>query len=183
MHHMVPSVAGPKGTLSEAELHVLQQRMHQGRLSQARRGELTFPLPIGYVWGPDGEIRLDPDEQVQAIVRLVFRKFGELRTLHGVLRYLADHGIRLGVRVREGPGKGELVWRRPNRMTLQMLLKHPLYAGACVYGRRQGDPRRRQPGRPRSGRVVVPRPTGWRSSPIGRQRTSPGRSTRPTWRS
>jgi DNA invertase Pin-like site-specific DNA recombinase len=151
---------GLKGTLSEAELHVLQQRMHQGRMSKARRGELTFPLPIGYVWGPDGEIGFDPDEQVQAVVRLVFRKFGELRTLHGVLRYLADQEIRLGVRVREGPGKGELVWRRPNRMTLQMLLKHPLYAGAYVYGRRQGDPRRRQPGRPRSGRVVV-LPTDW----------------------
>jgi DNA invertase Pin-like site-specific DNA recombinase len=151
---------GLKGTLSEAELHVLQQRMHQGRLSKARRGELTFALPIGYVWGPDGEIRFDPDEQVQAVVRLVFRQFGELRTLHGVLRYLADHEIRLGVRVREGPGKGELVWRRPNRMTLQLLLKHPLYAGAYVYGRRQGDPRRRQLGRPRSGRVVVP-PADW----------------------
>ena len=151
---------GLKGTLSEAELHVLQQRMHQGRMSKARRGELTFSLPIGYVWGPDGEIRFDPDEQAQAVVRLVFRKFGELRTLHGVLRYLADQEIRLGVRVREGPGKGELAWRRPNRMTLQMLLKHPLYAGAYVYGRRQGDPRRRQPGRPCSGRVVVP-PTDW----------------------
>src|ERR671933_201932 len=132
---------GLKGTLSEAELHVLKQRMHQGRLSKARRGELTFALPIGYVWGSDGQICFDPDEQVQAVVRLVFRKFEEVGTLHGVLRYLADHHIRLGVRVREGPGKGELVWRRPNRMTLQNLLKHPLYAGAYAYGRRQVDPR------------------------------------------
>jgi DNA invertase Pin-like site-specific DNA recombinase len=151
---------GLKGTLSEAELHVLKQRMHQGRLSKARRGELRFALPIGYVWGPDGAIQLDPDEQVRAVVRLVFRKFEELGTLHGVLRYLARHEIRLGVRVREGPGKGELVWRRPNRMTLQNLLKHPLYAGAYVYGRRQEDPRRHQPHRPRSGRVVVD-PSAW----------------------
>jgi Recombinase len=77
-----------------------------------------------------------------------------------VLRYLADHQIRLGVRVREGPAKGELAWRRPNRMTLQNLLKHPLYAGAYVSGRRQDDPRRRQPGQPRSGRVVVA-PEAW----------------------
>ncbi len=123
---------GLKGTLSEAELHVLKQRMHQGRLTKARRGQLTFPLPIGYVWGPDGAICFDPDVQVQAVVRLVFRKFTELGTLHGVLRYLADHHIRLGVRVREGPGKGELEWRRPNRMTLQNLLKNPIYAGAYV---------------------------------------------------
>lgn len=151
---------GLKGTLSEAELHVLKQRMHQGRLSKARRGELSFALPIGYVWGPDGAIGFDPDEQVQAVVRLIFRKFTELGTLHGVLRYLADHQIRLGVRVREGPGKGDLVWRRPNRMTLQNLLKHPLYAGAYVYGRRQEDPRRRRPGQARSGRVVVA-PEAW----------------------
>jgi Recombinase zinc beta ribbon domain/Recombinase len=57
--------------------------------------------------------------------------------------------------VREDPGKGELVWRRPNRATLQMMLKHPLYAGSYVYGRRQDDPRRKQPERPRTGRVVM----------------------------
>jgi hypothetical protein len=134
--------------------------MHQGRLNKAQRGELTFALPIGYVWASDGQIGFDPDEQVQAVVRLVFRKFQEVGTLHGVLRYLADHQVRLGVRVREGPGKGELVWRRPNRMTLQNLLKHPLYAGVYVYGRRQTDPRRRRPGKPSSGRVVAS-PEAW----------------------
>ena len=148
---------GLKGTLSEAELHVLKQRMHEGRRNKARRGELRFALPIGYVWSPEGTIGFDPDEQVQAVVRLVFRKFAELGTLHGVLRYLADHQIQLGIRVREGPGKGELVWRRPNRMTLQTLLKHPLYAGAYAYGRRQENPRRRRTGQRRSGRVVMTR--------------------------
>jgi hypothetical protein len=143
--------------MSEAELHILKQRMHHGRLSKARRGELSFALPVGYVWVAPGEIGLDPDEQVQATVRLVFRTFGDLGTLGGTLRYLAQHDVRLGVRVREGPGKGELVWRRPNRATLQTILKHPLYAGAYVYGRRQADPRRQQPGRPSTGRVVMDR--------------------------
>lgn len=150
---------GLKGTMSEAEIHLLKQRMHAGRLAKAQRGELSFPLPSGYVWR-EGAIAFDPDEQVQAVVRLIFQKFAELGTLGSTLRYLAANDIRLGVRVREGPGKGELVWRRPNRMTLQMLLKHPLYAGAYVYGRRQVDTRRQQPGRPRSGRVVTPR-EGW----------------------
>jgi DNA invertase Pin-like site-specific DNA recombinase len=146
---------GLKGTLSEAELHILKQRMYQGRLSKARRGELQFALPVGYVWSLTGEIQFDPDEQVRQVVWLIFRKFEELGTLGGLLRYLAHHQIQLGVRVREGPGKGELVWRRPNRATLQMMLKHPLYAGAYVYGRRQEDPRHKQPGRPRTGRVVM----------------------------
>jgi DNA invertase Pin-like site-specific DNA recombinase len=150
---------GLKGTLSEAELHVLKQRMYQGRLSKARRGELGVPLPTGYVW-QDGEIALDPDEQVRTVVRLVFEKFTELGTLGGVLRYLARHEVQVGIRVREGPGKGQLVWRRPNRPTLQQILKHPLYAGAYVYGRRQDDPRQHQPGRPRSGRVVMA-PSEW----------------------
>ena len=141
--------------MSEAELHILKQRMYQGRLSKARRGELQFALPVGYVWSPTGEIQFDPDEQVQQVVRFIFRKFEELGTLGGLVRYLAHHQIQLGVRVREGPGKGELVWRRPNRATLQMVLKHPLYAGTYVYGRRQEDPRRKEPERPRTGRVVM----------------------------
>jgi hypothetical protein len=144
-----------KGTMSEAELHILKQRMYQGRLSKAQRGEPQFALPIGYVWDSTGEVQFDPDEQVQQVVRLIFRTFEELGTLGGLVRYLAHHQIQLGVRVREGPGKGELVWRRPNRATLQTMLKHPLYAGSYVYGRRQEDPRRKQPERPRSGRVVM----------------------------
>lgn len=147
---------GLKGTISEAELHILKQRMYQGRLSKARRGDLQFALPVGYVWSPTGEIQFDPDEQVQQIVRFVFRTFDELGTLGGLVRYLASHQIQLGVRVREGPGKGELVWRRPNRAMVQMTLKHPLYAGFYVYGRRQDNPRRKQPQHPRAGRVVVP---------------------------
>lgn len=148
---------GLKGTMSEAELHILKQRMDQGRLSKARRGELTFALPVGYVWTADGALSFDPDEQVQEVVRLIFRKFTELGTLGGLLRYLARNNIQLGVRIREGPGKGNLVWRRPNRMILQMMLKHPLYAGAYVYGRRQNDARRKRPQHPQSGRVVMER--------------------------
>lgn len=151
---------GLKGTMSEAELHILKQRLYQGSLNKARRGALQFALPVGYVWNTEGTIQFDPDEQVQAVVRLIFRKFEELGTLGGLLRYLVQHQIQIGVRVREGPGKGDLVWRRPNRVTVQMLLKHPLYAGAYVYGRRQVDARRKQPGRPQTGRVVQA-PTAW----------------------
>src|SRR5260370_2394522 len=132
--------------MSEAELHLLKQRLYQGCLSKARRGALTFALPSGYVWDADGAIQLDPDEQVQAVVRLIFAQFEELGTLGGLLRDLARHDIRLRVRVREGPAasQGQLVCRRPNRATLQNLLKHPLYARAYVYGRRQLDRRRHQ---------------------------------------
>ncbi|HET6662171.1 MAG TPA: recombinase family protein [Rubrobacter sp.] len=148
---------GLKGTMSEAELHVLKQRLHEGKLSKARRGELAFALPVGYARKPSGEVVLDPDEQVRQVVRLVFRKFEELGTLHALLRYLVSNGIHLGVRVREGAGKGELRWRKPNRMTLQNMLKNPIYAGVYAYGKRQVDPRKKRPGKPSTGRVVLDR--------------------------
>jgi DNA invertase Pin-like site-specific DNA recombinase len=144
---------GLKGTMSEAELHILKSRMHAGRRAKAARGELGINLPRGYVRRPSGEIALDPDEQVQAIVRLVFALFEQRRTINGVLAYLVAHDIKLPDRRRGGPAKGELVWRRPNRCTLGEMLANPAYAGAYAYGRRAIDPRRRRPGHPGSGRA------------------------------
>jgi DNA invertase Pin-like site-specific DNA recombinase len=108
---------GLKGTISEAELHLIKQRMWSGRLAKARRGELAIPLPSGYVRRPSGEVVLDPDEQVQAVIRLVFDLFERLGTVNAVLCFLADNHIQLGVRLREGPARGELQWRRPSRAT------------------------------------------------------------------
>ncbi len=146
---------GLKGTMSEAELHLMQQRMRQGLLAKARRGELRIPPPMGYVERVPGEITFDPDAHVQQVIRLIFRKFDELGTVNALLRYLVTHDIQLGMREQHGPVRGTLVWRRPSRATLQNLLKHPIYAGAYVYGRRPVDPRRQQAGRPDTGRVVV----------------------------
>ena len=146
---------GLKGTMSEAELHVLKQRLNQGKLNKARRGELRLPLPIGYVRRPSGEVGFDPDAQVQAVVHLIFHKFEELGSINALLRYLVAYDIQVGVRERSGPAKGELSWCRPNRMTLHGILKHPIYAGAYVYGRRQTDPRKQKPNRRSTGRVVV----------------------------
>lgn len=151
---------GLKGTMSEAELHIIKQRMSQGRVNKARRGELAFPVPIGYLRRPSGEVVLDPDKQAQDMVRLVFQKFEELGTLHSVLRYLVKHNLKLGVRIREGEFKNELEWRRPNRVTLQNMLHNPMYAGAYVYGRRRIDPRGKIPGRPGTGRRMQG-PSGW----------------------
>jgi DNA invertase Pin-like site-specific DNA recombinase len=145
---------GLKGTMSEAELHILKERMHQGKLNKARRGELIGRTPIGYVRLPSGEWAIDPDEEVQAVVRLIFDQFDRLPTLHAVLGYLFRHGVRIPVRPHYGPNRGQLEWRRPNRSTLSDLVRHPSYAGAYRYGYRQTDPRRQTPGRPSSGHVT-----------------------------
>jgi DNA invertase Pin-like site-specific DNA recombinase len=146
---------GLKGAMSEAELHVLKQRMVAGKRAKAERGELGMLVPMGYVRRPSGEVIKDPDEQAQAVIALIFEQFERVGTIHGVLRYLVQHQIRVPQRVRFGPSKGELVWRRPNRTTLSNVLHHPIYAGAYVYGRRPTDPKRKQPGRPSTGRLVA----------------------------
>jgi DNA invertase Pin-like site-specific DNA recombinase len=145
---------GLKGTMSEAELYLIRQRMLSGKLAKAERGELAVPLPIGYVRRPSGEVVLDPDEQAQHVVRLVFSAFRRLGTLNGVLRYLVGQEIQLPVRTHSGSSKGELEWRRPTRETLQIMLHNPVYAGYYAYGRRQVEPRSKVPGRPGTGRVV-----------------------------
>src|SRR5207344_3566755 len=56
---------GLKGTMSEAELHILRARLDGGIRNKAARGELRRGLPIGFVWGDaDGEVVLHPDEAV-----------------------------------------------------------------------------------------------------------------------
>jgi DNA invertase Pin-like site-specific DNA recombinase len=148
---------GLKGTISEAELHLIRQRMWSGRIAKARRGELAVPLPAGLARRPSGEVMLDPDEQVRAVVRLVFDLFEQLGTVGAVLGFLADNHVQLGVRLREGPGRGELAWRRPSRAGVTNMLRNPAYAGIYAYGRSTLDRRRRQPGRPFTGRVRQPR--------------------------
>jgi DNA invertase Pin-like site-specific DNA recombinase len=143
---------GLKGIMSEAELHFLRGRMNEGRLNKARRGELFNHASIGYVRVPDG-LALDPDEQAQGVVRLLFDQFDRQGSLHGLLRYLVHHGIRLPVRPHFGPSRGQLQWHRPNRETLQNLLHHPVYAGYYRHGHRALDPRRQVPGRPGTGRT------------------------------
>jgi DNA invertase Pin-like site-specific DNA recombinase len=145
---------GLKGTMSEAELHILKSRLLEGKRNKARRGELLNHPPLGYVRAVDGDYQLDPDEQAQSVVRLIFDVFEREGSLHGLLRWLKAHDVRMPIRPHSGPQRGQLEWHRPNRMTLQNLLHHPIYAGAYRWGHRQMDPRRQKPGRRSSGRTI-----------------------------
>lgn len=147
---------GLKGTMSEAELHILKARMLAGRRAKAARGELGKAVPMGYVRRGSGEIVFDPDEQARATIRMVFAVFERQRTIGRLMRYLVEHDVRMPVRVATGPAKGELEWRRVNRQTLRNLLSNPIYAGAYVYGARSVDRRRQKPGRRSTGRRMVP---------------------------
>jgi DNA invertase Pin-like site-specific DNA recombinase len=145
---------GLKGTMSEAELHLLRNRMYEGLLHKARRGEVYNHPPIGYVKAADGSFALDPDAQVQSVVRLIFAQFERQGTVCGLLRYLVQHQILVPVRPHQRAQRGQLQWRRPNRVTLQSVLHHPIYAGFYRFGHRAVDPRKKVPGRRQSGRTL-----------------------------
>jgi DNA invertase Pin-like site-specific DNA recombinase len=144
---------GLAGIMSEAELHVLRSRLLRGQRNKAERGELFSHPPVGYIRLPSGELDIDPDQQVQGVVRLIFEKFAELGSVRQVLLYLDRHAIRLPIRPLYGPDRGRLQWRIPIPATVYNILRHPLYAGAYCYGRSYIDPRRKIPGRRHTGRV------------------------------
>lgn len=126
---------GLKGTMSEFELFTMRNRLERGRLHKAERGELLFTAPMGYVLLPSGEVAKEPDEQARAVTQLIFDKFAEIGTAYGVLNYLVEKGIELGMRPKRGPQRGELIWRRPTMSMVFRVLHHPWYAGAYAYGR------------------------------------------------
>ena len=151
---------GLSGIMSEAELHQIKIRLHQGERQKAARGELRLPLPAGLIHNRDGSVTFNPDEEVQERLRMVFAKFRELRSAKAVMRYLRRGNLLLPVRPLHGPAPHDVVWQPANSARVTQILKNPAYAGAYVYGRRRPDPLRRQPGSDRIGTVAVA-PEDW----------------------
>jgi DNA invertase Pin-like site-specific DNA recombinase len=146
---------GLSGIMSEAELHQLRLRLHQGERQKAARGELRLPLPAGLAYGAGGEIILNPDEEVQARLHLVFAKFRELQSAKAVMRELQRNGLLLPVRPLRGPSPHEVVWVPPDSSRVLQILQRPSYAGAYVWGQRRRDPTRRRAATSRSATVRV----------------------------
>jgi DNA invertase Pin-like site-specific DNA recombinase len=123
-----------KGTFSEAELHWIGLRLQGALQSKARRGELRVGPPTGYVWGGHG-FEFDPDESVQAAIRLVFERYAIEPSAYAVARWAQERGIRIPSR-RNCVGGTELVWNKAIPQRIVQMLKNPVYAGVYVYGRR-----------------------------------------------
>ncbi len=126
---------GFKGTMSEAELHWLRNRLLGGKLEKAQEGKLRVRLPTGLIYDPTGQVALDPDEQVQQAVRLVFDTFDELSSALAVVKHFATHQLLFPTRHWGGDRDGELVWRPLSHGRVLAILHNPAYAGAYVYGR------------------------------------------------
>ena len=131
---------GLKGTLSEAELHVLKARLQGGIRNKARRGELEMALPIGLVYRPDGKIALDPDQRIARSLKLLFETFHHCGSAMAVVKRFRAERLAFPRRIRSGIGKGALVWGALNHSRVIQILHNPRYAGAFVYGRRRSVP-------------------------------------------
>ena len=126
---------GLKGTMSEAELHVLRARLQGGILNKARRGELQCPLPVGFVYNANNEPVLDPDKQVQESIRFFFETFRRTASACAVVKAFRQKGLLFPRRLKKGPNKGDLVWAELPHSRALHILHNPRYAGAFVYGR------------------------------------------------
>jgi DNA invertase Pin-like site-specific DNA recombinase len=126
---------GLKGTMSEAELHILKARMRGGQINKARRGELEMCPPVGLIYRTDGMIGLDPDAQVQSAIRLVFETFERTGSAIQTLRFFREQSLLFPRRLRTGLNKGDLLWAPPQHARILQVLHNPRYAGAFVYGR------------------------------------------------
>jgi DNA invertase Pin-like site-specific DNA recombinase len=142
-------ILGLKGTMSEAELHILRARLDGGIRNKAARGELRRGLPIGFVWGEqDGEICFHPDESVVSILRTVFSKFIEFGSVRKVWLWFRSEGLSFPMRATM---KSEIQWAVPTYTGVHNVLTNPVYAGAYAYGKcrheryvdEQGTPRKR----------------------------------------
>jgi DNA invertase Pin-like site-specific DNA recombinase len=128
---------GLKGTMAQAELHFLRGRLQGGKLNKARKGELRFPLPVGFCYDDQGRIVADPDEEVRGAVQLVFTLFRETGSAYAVVQRFAHSALRFPRRAYGGAWAGKLIWGRLTHTRVLGLLKNPSYAGTYVFGRYQ----------------------------------------------
>lgn len=126
---------GLKGTMSEAELHLLHARLIGGMMNKARRGELQMRLPIGLVYDAAGRVVLDPDKQVQQTLRTFFETFRRTGSAMATVKEFRQQGLTFPRRVGHGHNKGDVIWGELLHHRALWVLHNPRYAGAFCYGR------------------------------------------------
>jgi DNA invertase Pin-like site-specific DNA recombinase len=128
-----------KGTLSDAELHLIASRLNGGRLQRAKEGKLRFLLPAGYIYDTNGCIVLDPSPEVQQTVRLLFDKFEGLGSCLATVRYFRHHNLLLPNRHYDGRYHADHKLRPMTQAWARSMLHNPIYAGIYVYGQTRTD--------------------------------------------
>jgi DNA invertase Pin-like site-specific DNA recombinase len=126
---------GLKGTMSEAELHVLRARLRGGILNKARRGELEMRLPIGFVYDNQAKVRFDPDVRVQESLQQLFRTFRRTGSASATVKAFREQGLKFPRRIYKGAQAGELMWTDLHHSRVLWVLHNPRYAGTFFFGR------------------------------------------------
>lgn len=126
---------GLKGTMAQAELHFIRARLQGGKLNKAQKGELRFPLPVGYVFDEAGRIVKDPDLQVRGAMELVFTTFAQTGSAYGVVQRFAADKLLFPKRSYGGTWDGQLRWGRLTDSRVLEILRNPSYAGVYAFGR------------------------------------------------
>jgi DNA invertase Pin-like site-specific DNA recombinase len=127
---------GLKGTMSEAELHIIRARLDGGIRNKAARGELRRGLPVGFVWGEkDGEVLFHPDEAVTGAIRSVFERFAEFGSARRVWLWFRSEGLSFPLQTTPGSLPSPIRWVVPTYTALHHILSNPVYAGAYTYGK------------------------------------------------
>ncbi len=146
-------VLGLKGTMSEAELHVIRHRLTEGLMHKAAKGELRQGLPVGYVYSDDDKVIVDPDESVVAAIATVYKRFDELHSARQVLLSLREDNLSIP---RRRNGSKRITWDTPTYQAIHGFLTNPCYGGAFVFGRYQREKRIDPEGRLINRSVSVP---------------------------
>jgi len=128
---------GLKGTMAQAELHFLHARLQGGKLNKAKKGELRFPLPVGYCYDEQDRIVPDADAEVRGAVAMVFHFFRETGSAYAVVHRFTERGLRFPKRAYGGAWDGKIIWGRLSHSRVLGVLKNPSYAGIYVFGRYQ----------------------------------------------
>ncbi|HEX5296322.1 MAG TPA: recombinase family protein [Streptosporangiaceae bacterium] len=151
-------VLGMKGTMSEAELHILRARLDGGVRNKAARGELKRALPVGLVWGEGpAEVLFHPDEAVRGVIAAVFEQFAACGSARAVWLWLRAQGLKWPLTPTAYLHGTEIRWVEPTYHAVHNVLTHPAYAGAYVYGRTKFERRLSEDGQIRTRRRVLPR--------------------------
>ena len=128
---------GLKGAMAQAELHFLHARLQGGKLNKAKKGDLRFPLPVGYSYDEQGRTVPDADAEVRGAVEMVFRLFRETGSAYAVVHRFTEKGLRFPKRAYGGAWDGKIIWGRLSHSRVLGVLKNPSYAGMYVFGRYQ----------------------------------------------
>jgi DNA invertase Pin-like site-specific DNA recombinase/predicted DNA-binding transcriptional regulator AlpA len=124
---------GLKGTMSEAELHIIRARLDGGIRNKAARGELRRGLPVGFVWGEhDGDVIFHPDAAVTGTIHAVFERFTEYGSARRVWLWFRSESLPFPLQ--DGPD-GQIRWVAPTYTAIHHILTNPVYAGAYAYGK------------------------------------------------